>query len=89
MGIIASALGGDNALLVGTIILTVVACAFIMAMFGVFKKQKWGPMMTIGTTILNRAAALFIFIIAVYQFPWVVWTIILVAVSYLDYRRLR
>jgi hypothetical protein len=41
-GSMASILGGDNALVVGSLILAAVAVTYVAAMFGLLHRQKWG-----------------------------------------------
>ena len=57
-------------------------------MVGLFKRQKWGPKVILIISIFNRAIVLLIFEFSVYYFIWFTWTLILLAVAYIDYRRL-
>jgi len=86
-GYIASVTGGDNALIAGSVILAVVAFIYIVAMLGLLKRQKWGPLLVIAISVVNRAIALFLYEYSAAFYVWFVWTIILVVVAFLDYPR--
>ena len=45
--------------------------------------------MIMGVSIVNRVIALFIFAISVAFALWAVWTVILVVVAYLDWRKMK
>jgi len=80
--------GVDNALIAGTITLLVVAVIYIEALFGLMKRTKWAPKLIIAISIANRALALVLYFISPAFAFWAVWTIILIALSYLDLRKM-
>jgi len=88
-GYIASVVGNDNALIAGTIILLVVSAVYAAALFGLLKKKAWAPLLVIAITFANRALALPLYFISPAFAFWAVWTVILVAVSYLDWKKLK
>ena len=87
-GHIASLAGAENALAAGTIILAVVSVTYVVALFGLLKKQKWGPLLVIAISIVNRAIAVFLYLFNQFFFLWFAWTIILLVVAFLDFRKL-
>jgi len=87
--IIRNAVGADNALLAGTIVLSIVAIVYIVSLFGLMKKLKWAPFLIIAISVANRAIAVFLHQISFAFIFWAVWTAILVVVSYLDYRKMK
>jgi hypothetical protein len=80
--------GVDNALIAGTITLLVVAVIYIVALFGLMKRTKWAPKLIIAISIVNRALALVLYFISPAFAFWAVWTIILIAISYFDLRKM-
>jgi hypothetical protein len=84
---IGTALGGGTALIVGSSVLSIVAVAYLVALFGLLKKQKWGALAVIAISIANRVAAVFLYEVSAAFAFWAVWTIILVVLAYLDYRK--
>jgi hypothetical protein len=86
-GIIANLAGIENALLAGTIILSVVAIAYTVALFGLIKKVTWAPYLIIAISVSNRVLALFLYFISAAFAFWAVWTAVLLIVSYLHIRR--
>jgi hypothetical protein len=88
-GYIASVVGADNALIAGTVILLVVAIVYTVALFGLMKKRVWAPLLVIAISIANRALALPLYFISPAFAFWAVWTIILVVLSYLDWKKLK
>ncbi len=75
-------------LAVASTILVIVAVIYAIALFGLVKKQKWGAILVIVISVVNR-----IFAVLLYEFNaaftiWAIWTIVLVVVAYLDYRKL-
>jgi hypothetical protein len=88
-GYIATVAGIDNALIAGTVILLVVSLVYIVALFGLLKKMVWAPLLVIAISIANRALALPLYFISPAFAFWAVWTVILVIVSYLDWRKLK
>jgi hypothetical protein len=87
-GYIASLAGAENALMAGTIILAVVAIIYIASIPGLLKKQKWGPLLVIAISIANRALAVFLYQFNEFFFFWFAWTIILLIVAFLDFRKM-
>jgi hypothetical protein len=88
-GYIASVVGNGNALIAGTIILLVVSAVYAAALFGLLKKMAWAPLLVIAISVANRAIALPLYFISPAFAFWAVWTVILVAVSYLDWKKLK
>jgi hypothetical protein len=88
-GYIASVAGNGNALIAGTIILLVVSAVYVAALFGLLKKMAWAPLLVIAISVANRALALPLYFISPAFAFWAVWTVILVAVSYLDWKKLK
>jgi uncharacterized membrane protein len=76
-------------LIVGTVILAIVALVYAAALFGLFKKQTWAPLLIIVISIVNRVIAVFLYEFNEAFYVWLVWTIILIALAYLDLRKLR
>ncbi len=87
-GYIANVAGTESALLAGAIILAVVSIIYLAALFGLFKKLTWAPLLVIAISIANRVIAAFLYLFSAAFFVWVIWTAILVVVAVLDYRRL-
>jgi hypothetical protein len=88
-GYIGVTAGVENALIAGTIILLVVAVVYIVALFGLLRKMAWAPLLVIAISIANRIMALPLYFISPAFAFWAVWTSILVAVSYLDWKKLK
>ena len=88
-GYIASVAGNGNALIAGTIILLVVSAVYAAALFGLLKKMAWAPLLIIIISVANRAIALPLYFISPAFAFWAVWTAILLAVSYLDWKKLK
>ena len=86
-GYIGMAAGADGALIAGTIILLVVSVVYIAALFGLFRKQKWAPQLVIAISIANRVLALVLYEISVAFLLWAAWTVVLVVLAYLVYRK--
>jgi hypothetical protein len=82
---------GDAAttLAVGSTILTIVAVIYAVALFGLLKKKTWGALVVIGISVVNSVFAVFLYELSPAFAFWGVWTIILVVVAYLDYRKLK
>ena len=87
-GYLAAAAGNDNALIAGSVILAIVSVIYLVSAYGLFKQMAWAPLLVIAISIANRAIALVLYQISSAFIFWTVWTIILVVVAYLDYRRL-
>ncbi len=87
-GFIGNAVGADNALVAGSVILIIVSVVYIAAFIGLFKKQHWGPLLVIANSIANRGFAVILYKINLYFTLWGVWTIVLVVVALLDYHNL-
>ncbi len=87
-GYIAAVAGKDAALISGTVILAVISILYIAVLIGLMKKSKQAALGVIAVSIANRALALVLFEISFAFAFWGVWTVILVAVAALDYRKL-
>ena len=87
-GYLKSAIGADATLIVASVLLIVVAVVYLVALFGLLKKQKWGALLVIVISVVNRVIALFLFEISGAFAFWGIWTVILVVAAYLDYRKL-
>lgn len=87
-GYIASLAGAENALTAGTIILAIIAIIYIASIPGLLKKLRWAPLLVIAISIANRALAIFLYLFNEFFFVWFAWTIILLLVAYLDFRKI-
>lgn len=87
--IIGNAAGADNALIAGTVTLTVVSLVYIVSLYGLVKKMQWAPLLVIAISIANRVLAIFLYQISIAFVFWAVWTAILVAFGYLDWRKMK
>jgi hypothetical protein len=87
-GWIASFAGAGNALAAGTIILAIVAVIYAASIPGLLKMQKWAPLLVIAISIANRALALLLYEFNKAFFVWFAWTIILLIVAFLDFRKM-
>jgi hypothetical protein len=88
-GLIGNAVGAGNALIAGSAILIIVAVVYIVSFLGLFKKMKWAPLLVIVVSVANRAFAFILYQISVAVLLWLVWTIILVILAYLDLQKLK
>jgi hypothetical protein len=88
MGYIGTAATRSDALIAGTVVLIVVAVIYIVALFGLLKQMKWAPQLIIAISVANRALALVLYLISPAFAFWAVWTIILIALSYFDWRKM-
>jgi hypothetical protein len=87
-GFIGVAAGIGNALLISTITLLVVAYGHIIALYGLLKQRMWAPQLIIVITVVNRALALILYFISPAFVFWAVWSIILIALAYFDWRKM-
>ena len=87
-GFIGVAAGVGNALVAGTIVLLAVAALYIAALFGLLKRMKWAPELIIAVSVANRALALVLYFISPAFAFWAAWSIILIALSYFDWRKM-
>jgi hypothetical protein len=87
-GYIAAVAGDQAALIAGTVILAVMSLLYLVALYGLWKRQPKAALGVIAISIANRALGLVLFEITPAQALWGVWTVILVVVAYLDYRKL-
>jgi hypothetical protein len=87
-GYIAAVAGEEAALIAGTVTLAVMSLLFLVALYGLWKKQTRAALGIIAISIANRALGLILFEISLAQVFWGIWTVILVIVAYLDYRKL-
>jgi hypothetical protein len=74
-------------LAVGSALTALVAVVYIVSLLGLTKKQKWGSLMVIAISIVNRVLALVIYEISVAFVFWLIWTVILLVFAYLDFRQ--
>ncbi len=87
-GYIAAVAGTADGLIAGTIILLVVAFIYLASLYGLLEKKAWAPLLVIAISIANRTLAMFLYLYSEAFYFWLVWTIILVVVASLDYRKL-
>ncbi len=87
-GYIASLVGTNDALIAGSIILAVVAAVYFASLFGLFRKQKWGPLLVIAISVPNRIIATFLYEFSNAFMLWAAWTVVLIVLAYLDFRKL-
>ena len=87
-GFIGVAAGVGNALVAGTIVLLAVAATYIVALLGLLKRMKWAPELIIAVSVANRALALVLYFISPAFAFWAAWSIILIALSYFDWRKM-
>jgi hypothetical protein len=88
MGYIGTVAGKSNALVAGTIILLVVAVIYIIALVGLMKRMKWAQRLIIAISVANRALTLVLYFISPAFAFWAVWSIILIVLSYFDWRKM-
>jgi|GEM_PF-4664377 hypothetical protein len=87
--ILSSAVGSQNALIIGSVLLLAVAAAYVYTLVGLRKKQQNAPLQVIAISVVNRILSLVIFAISAAFVFWAVWTVILVVVSYLDWQKMK
>ena len=87
-GYIGVTAGISNALIIGTIVLLGVAAVHIIALYGLMKRMKGAPQLIIIITLVNRALALILYFISPAFVFWAVWSIILIALAYFDWRKM-
>lgn len=61
---------------------------YIAALFGLLKRMKWAPELIIAISVANRALALVLYFISPAFAFWAVWSIILIVLSYFDWRKM-
>ena len=88
LGYIGTVTDKSNVLIAGTVVLLVVAIIFIVALFGLLKRMKWAPKLIIAISVANRALALVLYLISPAFAFWAAWSIILIALSYFDWRKM-
>jgi hypothetical protein len=88
MGYIGTVATRSDALTAGTVVLLVVAVIYIVALFGLLKRTKRAPQLIIAISVINRALALVLYLISPAFAFWAIWTIILIAISYFDWRKM-
>ncbi len=88
-GILFDSVGAANALIIGSALLIVVAAVYAVSLFGLAKNQKWAPLLVIAISIVNRILALVIFYISPAYAFWAAWTVILVVLGFLEYKKTR
>ncbi len=87
--ILSDAVGAQNALIIGSVLLLAVAAVYAYSLLGLRNKKPSAALLVIGISIVNRVIALFIFAISEAFIFWAMWTVILVVVSYLDWKKLK
>jgi len=87
--ILSNAVGSQNALIIGSVLLLAIAGSYAYTLIGLRKKQPKAPLMVIAISVVNRILALVIFAISAAFVFWAVWTVILVVFSYLDWQKIR
>jgi hypothetical protein len=87
-GYIAVTAGADAALIAGSVILIAVSIVYIAALFGMMKRRTWAPRLVIAISVANRLLALLLFQFNEAFAFWGAWTVILVVVAALDYRKI-
>ena len=70
------------------IVAAIVAVLTIIALIGIRKKMKWGPLLIIVITVSNRIIGFFHFEVAVGQIIFIGWSVILIVFAILDYMQL-
>ncbi len=88
-GYIGVTAGVDNALIAGTVILSVVAVIYIIGLYGLMKRKMWSPLLIIGISIVNRALAVPLYFLSPAFAFWGAWTIVLAVLAYLDWRKMK
>jgi hypothetical protein len=83
--IIGAHAGVQAAIAAGTLILLVVSVVYIVALFGLLKRKIWAPKLIIAISVVNRGLAILLYYISPAFAFWGVWSIILIAVAYLDW----
>jgi hypothetical protein len=51
--------------------------------------MKWSPLLIVAISVANRALALFLYFISPAFAFWAVWTVILLMLAYLDYKKVK
>ena len=87
-GYIAAVAGDQAALIAGAVILAVISLLYVVALIGLLKRNKQAALGVIAISVANRAIALVLFEINSAFAVWGIWTVILVVVAYLDFRKL-
>jgi hypothetical protein len=87
-GYIAAVAGDQAALIAGTVTLAVISTLYAIALMGLLKRNKQAALGVIVISIANRALGLVLFEITIAHAFFAVWTVIIVVVAYLDYRKL-
>jgi len=88
-GLIGTAAGVGNALIAGSVILLLVAAVYIVSLFGLSKKLMWSPMLIIAISVVNRALSFALYVVSPAVILWVIWTVVLVVLAYLDRRKIK
>jgi hypothetical protein len=86
---IGNAVGADTALIIASAILLVISFVYIASLYGLLKKMKWATLLVIAISVANRALAVFLYQISAAFVFWAIWTVILVIVSCLDYKKMK
>jgi hypothetical protein len=87
-GYLAAVAGDQAALIAGTVTLAVISILYVIALVGLLKRNKQATLGVIAISVANRALALALFEVNSAFAVWGIWTVILVVVAYLDYRKL-
>ena len=88
-GYIGTAVGDTNVLIIGSVILLAVSVVYIVALRGLLKRMLWAPLLVIAISIVNRVLAVGLYLLSFAFVFWLVWTVILVVLAYLDWRNMK
>jgi hypothetical protein len=81
-------IGASNAFTVGAVVLAVVSIIYVASLVGLLKKMKWAPLLVIVISVVNRALGAVLYPINSSMVLWAVWTVILVTVAAIDWRKM-
>jgi hypothetical protein len=87
--IVGNAVGADTALIIASAVLLVISVVYMVSLYGLLKNMKWAQLLVIALSVANRSLAIFLYQISVAFVFWAIWTLILVVVSYLDYKKIK
>ncbi len=86
---VGNAAGVFGALIAGTVTLIVVTAIYIASLVGLAKQKLWAPLLVIAISVANRAMALVLYVFSVAFVFWLIWTIVLVVIAFLDWRKMK
>ena len=87
--IVGNAVGAETALIIASAVLLVISVVYIISLYGLLKNMKWAQLLIIAISVANRSLAIFLYQISVAFVFWVIWTVVLLVVSYLDYKKMK